>query len=373
MEDARILIVEDDVITARDIEDSLKKLGYRICAVATSGEKALEKVEALKPDLILMDIQLKNGIDGIETSEQIKSSFNVPVVFLTAFSDNATLSRAKCTEPFGYILKPFEERLLHSTIEMALHKHSLEHELKRTGTINAALAELSKALLSLASLEEISLLVLSYARHLTESTYGFVGYLASRDAQLRIPAIEDGSREEGMSGPVFEEAAMLQKWVIGHGTPFLSNEPKADPRGALVLDPCREEIRNVLSMPAVVGEELVGQLVVAHSKRDYSQWDLEVMEKLSMLYALAVQRKKDDEERESLILRLQNALVNVKTLSGLLPICSSCKKIRDDKGYWQQIELYLQQHSEADFSHSLCPSCIEKLYADLDGESVREA
>jgi len=78
------------------------------------------------------------------------------------------------------------------------------------------------------------------------------------------------------------------------------------------------------------------------------------------------ERKQADEEREKLIKELKDALHEVNTLSGLLPICASCKKIRDDKGYWNQIESYIQDHSEAEFSHSLCPECLKKLYPELD-------
>ena len=129
MAHARILVVEDERIVAKDIEKRLKDLGYRVTGLASSGEKTLEKLNESLPDLVLMDIRLKGEMDGIETAEMVRGLFDIPVVYLTAYADEATLERAKVTEPFGYILKPFNERDLHSTIEMALYKHKIDRKL----------------------------------------------------------------------------------------------------------------------------------------------------------------------------------------------------------------------------------------------------
>jgi len=128
---AHILIVEDEGIVARDMQNILKDLGYTVCAIAFSGEEAIKKTEEMYPDLVLMDILLKGEMDGIEAAEQIRNRFNIPIIYLTAYADESTLQRAKITEPFSYILKPFEERELHVAIEIALYKHKMEEELKR--------------------------------------------------------------------------------------------------------------------------------------------------------------------------------------------------------------------------------------------------
>lgn len=184
MPDEKILIVEDEAIVAIEIQDKLKEIGYAVATIAHKGEEALQKVKESIPDLVLMDINLGEGIDGIETAKKIHSNFDIPVIYLTAYSDNETLQKAKITKPYGYITKPFNERELHIVIEIALYRHKTEKELK--------------------------------------------------------------------------------------------------------------------------------------------------------------------------------------ILRGILPICASCKKIRDDKGYWAQIETYVRQHSEAEFSHSLCPDCAKKLYPTMD-------
>jgi CheY-like chemotaxis protein len=190
---AKILVTEDEGIVAADIEDRLRSLGYHVTATCSSGAEALQRIEETRPDLVLMDIMIQGDMDGIETARHVREDFGIPVIFLTAYSDDATFERAKITEPFGYLLKPFEERELRTNIEMALYKHAME------------------------------------------------------------------------------------------------------------------------------------------------------------------------KERDRLVDELKEALNAVKLLSGLLPICASCKKIRDDNGYWSEVENYISQHSDADFTHGYCPDCANRM------------
>ncbi|MCK5227771.1 MAG: response regulator, partial [Desulfobulbaceae bacterium] len=125
----RILIVEDELIVAKDIENCLTKLGYSMTGIVASGEEAVRKVDELRPDLVLMDIVLKGEMNGIEAAEEI-NTLNIPVVYLTAHADTDTLDRAKTTAPYGYIIKPFDERMLQSTIEITLYKSRMENKLK---------------------------------------------------------------------------------------------------------------------------------------------------------------------------------------------------------------------------------------------------
>lgn len=125
-----ILVVEDESIVRKDIERSLAKLGYNVVGHADNGERALELAREKKPDLALMDIQIKGDMTGIDTAEAIKQEMDIPVIYLTAFADEGTLAKAKVTEPHGYILKPFKEIDLHTAIEMAIHKHGREKDVK---------------------------------------------------------------------------------------------------------------------------------------------------------------------------------------------------------------------------------------------------
>lgn len=128
----RILIVEDQNIVAMDIQNRLINLNYVVTAIASSGAGAIKRAEETNPDLVLMDIMLKGDMDGIGAAQEIRERLNIPVVYLTAYADSNTLQRAKITGPFGYILKPFEERELHTTIEMALYRHKMEKQLKES-------------------------------------------------------------------------------------------------------------------------------------------------------------------------------------------------------------------------------------------------
>jgi PAS domain S-box-containing protein len=126
----KILVVEDEIIIAKEIQNSLRDLGYPSSTIVKSGEEAIKRALEIHPDVILMDIMLQGHIDGIQAAEHIREHFDVPIIYLTAYSDDKTLERAKRTEPSGYILKPFEETDLRTTIKMALYKHEMERRLK---------------------------------------------------------------------------------------------------------------------------------------------------------------------------------------------------------------------------------------------------
>ncbi len=128
----RILIVEDELIIARGIQKRLQGMGYEVIDTVPSGEEAIEVAGRSAPDLILMDINLQGGMDGIQAAECIRSRLDLPVIYLTAYTDAESLGRAKVTEPFGYIVKPFQDHTLQSAIEMALYKHRMERRLKRS-------------------------------------------------------------------------------------------------------------------------------------------------------------------------------------------------------------------------------------------------
>ncbi|MFA5181640.1 MAG: PAS domain-containing protein [Syntrophales bacterium] len=132
MPDAKIMIVEDEGIQALDMQNRLTSLGYPVPNIASSGEEAIGLAEEARPDLILMDIMLPGEIDGVTAAEKIHARFDIPVIYITAYADEETLRRAKVTEPYGYIVKPFKERELHITIDMALYKSKLERKLKES-------------------------------------------------------------------------------------------------------------------------------------------------------------------------------------------------------------------------------------------------
>lgn len=126
-----ILVVEDERVVARDIEETLTELGYRVTGSAATGEECLHHARLVHPDLILMDVRLRGALDGVETARRIKSALDVPIIYLTAYADDDTVSRARETEAHGYVLKPFRASELKSAIEVALFKHKMEVQLRQ--------------------------------------------------------------------------------------------------------------------------------------------------------------------------------------------------------------------------------------------------
>ena len=126
MTNTKVLVVEDEGIVALDLASRLRRLGYDVSGIATSGEDAIQKAAETHPDLVLMDIRLRGKMDGIEAAQTIRARFDVPVIYLTALADEETLQRARATEHDGLILKPFEERELHAAVAEALRQSKAE-------------------------------------------------------------------------------------------------------------------------------------------------------------------------------------------------------------------------------------------------------
>jgi len=142
MANANILIVEDENTISESLKVMLKHMGYGIAGVATSGEEAIQKALKMRPELILMDIELEEGMDGVEAAGKIHESIDIPIIYLTGHADSKLLERVKTTEPYGYILKPFKERDIRVAIEMALYKHETEIKLKELNeTLEQRIAE----------------------------------------------------------------------------------------------------------------------------------------------------------------------------------------------------------------------------------------
>ena len=316
----RVLIVEDEIIIAQDLMARLKRLGYSILGPATTGAAAIELAKLERPDVILMDISLGGDIDGIEAAAQIKSFSNVPVIYVTAFSDDAVLDRAKPTTPSGYLIKPFVERELKATIETACYRHRMEEELRQSREQYRALLDASGAV--------------PWEMDAKTMEFTYVGAQCSTVFGL---APGDMGRFDTWLGRVHEEdRAEVEKLYrnAAQNPDGIEVEYRVDPGDGRQL-----WIRDTLSSSNNSGGEL--------RLRGYM---------LDITKHMVAKLEREQHNRE-----LKEALDRIKTLHGLLPICAWCKKIRDDKGYWQQVEVYVKERSEAEFTHSICPDCRKDL------------
>lgn len=230
MTNTRIMIVEDESIVAMDIEIRLKRMGYAVVRRATSGTEAVQQALVLRPDLILMDIRLQGGIDGIEAATRIRAQHNIPIVYLTAYSDSETLKRAKITEPSGFLIKPFDERELHSVIEMALYKNSMEAKLfQQTKQLQTIVNTLPEGIFLLDADGEIMLanpvsheylaLMAPHApidRITMLGSYSLQSILANSDTWLQIEVNEPYRRVfEVTAKPTFaSEVPAERQWVL---------------------------------------------------------------------------------------------------------------------------------------------------------------
>ena len=323
MRKRQILVVEDEGIVAADITDRLHKLGYSVSAVLSSGEDALRKLSETTPDLVLMDIVLAGQIDGVGAAEQIRQQWDIPVVFLTAHADEPTLQRAKITAPFGYVLKPFDERELHTTIEIALYRHATEAKIKRLETWLAAV------------LESIGDAVVATDK------WGLITFM-----NACASAFSGWTPIDAVGKPLTDAFPLLDQET---------RQPVDSPISKIVQEEAVLNWRTPLLLRARNGSEIPVDYTAAPIRDDQKN-----ICGIVWVFRNIAARKQADAERARLIQELQSASARIKTLNGLLPICASCKKVRNDQGYWQQVEAYLQAYSEECLTHGLCPDCISE-------------
>jgi PAS domain S-box-containing protein len=325
MAKARVLIVEDEFIVATDLRTQLEELKYQVCGLAESGDEALLQADSGRPDIILMDISLRGAMDGVAAAGQIIDRFHIPVIFLTSYAGEAVLERAKQARPFGYLLKPYNNAELRATIEVALFKAEMEARLRESEARYRAVVEDQTELICR----------FDPAGRLT---------FANPAARRFFPELDEAQEQAGFASlawPGQEEELWSLVADLAPGRPAVRTQrpyPRAEGRAWLEWS-----IRALLDpRGGVVEYQAVGREITA--------------------------QKAAEAEREGLIAELRQALAKVKRLSGLIPICSSCKSIRNDQGYWERLEAYLKEHSEADFSHGICPACARRLYPEFYGE-----
>jgi PAS domain S-box-containing protein len=305
----RILIVDDEVTGAGQLALRLTSLGYEVTTIASSEEEGVAMAAQTPPDLLLIALALRGDRDNRGSASEPETRKTFPVVCMVSDTDEASLG-AGAAESDGYVVKPFTDRELRATIELALSKHD--------------------AAKTVHDLED---------RFFTNS----IDMLCFLDFNGRFKRLNPAwerilgfTREELMSRPFIEfvhpedrERTLKQNLEVRGGGQALSFE---------------------------------NRYLCKDGSYRWFRWNAASDSADSVIYSVArdvTASKQADEERERLLSDLQAALAEVKTLRKILPICSYCKKIRDDENYWHTVESYFSQHTISRFSHSICPSCME--------------
>lgn len=236
MSKIKILVVEDESIVAKDIQNTLIRLGYDVPATASNAVSAYQKLEEHKPDLVFLDIKLKGDIDGIQIAEKIKNSYDIPVIFLTSFVDKATLDRAKVTEPYGYIVKPFNESDLQTTVEMALYKFEKDQETKyNKERYENALLNLDEAIMIL----DINFGV-TFLNPKAENIAGYGSETASGKDLFSIVKIENESHEAYTKPTLIDKISSDKVCELKNATVTFSRDQSVM-KSDITLSPVRDE------------------------------------------------------------------------------------------------------------------------------------
>ena len=268
---ARILIVEDERITAEDLRDILTDLGYTVTGSVSSGADAISQAEQNAPDLALMDIRIKGDMDGTETARILRERFNIPVVYLTAHADTSTLSRAKLAQPLGYITKPFQEAELHAGIEIALHKHREDLKLRGQEELLAStLRAIAEGVIAVGKPELVTLF-----NPAAEAWTGWNAREAVGKPIREVFPLVDGVTGEDLDTPLWRVLAEGTVEEVGHGALLVDRSgakrpitgsiaPTRDHRGevsgaVLVFGRATNETGGVRRrLPDYSGESIVG-------------------------------------------------------------------------------------------------------------------
>jgi PAS domain S-box-containing protein len=311
MDPQRILIVYDEMVIAKDLEAKLIGMGYEVAGIARGGREALALTAQVEPNLVLMDLALESETEGISAADEIRRRWRFPVIFLTADADEATLRRARVAGPFGYVVRPFAKRELRMNIEMALYQVETA---ERTDELEDRFFAVSIDMLCFLDFN-------GYFKRLNpawEKTLGF-----TRQELQSKPFIE-------FVHPDDRQRTLDQNGKVKGGGQALSFENRYL---------CKDGSYKWLHWNAAPDFD---HRVIYSAARDITE------------------RKRAEEEREKLLKDLQAALAEVKTLQQILPICSYCRKIRNDENYWETVDAYVMQHTNTKFSHSICPNCYAK-------------
>jgi PAS domain S-box-containing protein len=304
MKPCQILVVEDESIVAMDIEDRLVAMGYELVGRAASGEQALLLVKERHPDLVLMDIRLQGIMNGIDAAEQIREGFHIPVIFLTAYSEDETLERAKRAQPFGYILKPFDDRELKSTIEIALFKHRAEEEIRRLNRLYDVLSQVNQAIVRVPTRQELLDTICRLVVERGAVDLAWIGWLDQSTSKI-IPLACFGDRTEILSrGDFYADDRSGGQGNPGKavraGKSFICNEcGSAACLYPSVKSPAQFGFHSCASFPIAFQGKVCGALSLCVGRPDFfREHEIELMKEVAMDVSFALDRIESEAQRK---------------------------------------------------------------------------
>jgi PAS domain S-box-containing protein len=305
----KILIVDDDIIVANELEKTLTGLGYEVAGMASSGDGAIAMTAQVEPDLVLIDVSLRGDTSSVVAANELQEQRKIPVVFLIAETDEASLRPAGVAEPYGYVIKPFTQRELRANIDLALCRYDAAR----------AAREMEDRFFT-NSIDMLCFLDFSgYFKRLNPAWERTLGY--TRKELMSRPFIE-------FVHPDDRERTLKQNAQVKGGGKALAFE---------------------------------NRYLCKDGSFRWFHWNAASDSSEKVIYSVArdiTASKQAEEEREKIVRELQATLAEVKTLRAILPICSYCKKVRDDENYWHNVETYISRHTSTRFTHGICPSCM---------------
>ena len=304
MTKAKIIIVEDESITAFDLQVRLEGMGYTVPAIASTGDDAIRTAEAHQPDLMLMDIRIRGERDGIEVAQEIRERFDIPIIYLTAFADDATIDRARHTEPFGYLLKPFQEQELYSSVEMALYKHKAERKLRENerrlqiySERLQALHGIEQAILGADSPQDISKAVLRSIGKLIPCKNALVMTIDSDQQTANILAsYAENQTQEHAFYQIIDDGGFCQVMQTGEYNVVTKSELLTSIPGLAQVLP-DDEVIQYTNVPLRSQGELIGVLTLGTIvSQPYEDSQLDIIRELANSLALAIHHSRLNQE-----------------------------------------------------------------------------
>jgi DNA-binding NarL/FixJ family response regulator len=387
--DINILILEDNpddlLLFEEALQSSLEKESNIHHAETLEG--AMDKANENALDLAILDLNVPDSF-GLDTFLTFNKDFaHIPCIIMTGIDDLDMALSAIKNGAQDYIQKgTLSSTDIAKTVRYSMERHHLLAELSKTqselkNALNDAIIrekEISgllkgaRAVLEQSDFETTARRLFDTCSQLIGVTSGYIALLSKDGSENDVLFLEAGGLpctvDPELPMPIrgLRAEAYHSNKAVYHNDFMNSEWVDFMPKGHVIL-------KNVMFAPLVINEKTVGVIGLANKAIDFNDNDAKMATGFGELAAIALQNSRNlderitaEQQREKVIIDLKKALSEVKKLSGLLPICSHCKKIRDDKGYWRQIESYIHEHSEAEFSHSICKECAEKYYSNFD-------